>query len=151
MSTFSSWYNCNDFDIIFDHLSRIFQLFTTPHAPRDVIHPVTMLIGCVLVLAIRFYVRIQVGLALLLVSAYLVDYRAVPHPTSLGSGTLSQMLGKVASGLHIADRDSKADIAFTQSVFLSHTRVEENFIRDNTDPALTHPPDCEPPINVIGM
>ena len=35
-----------NFDIIFDHLSRIPQLFTISHAPCAIIYLVTMLIGC---------------------------------------------------------------------------------------------------------
>ena len=38
--------NSGNFDIIFDHLSRIPRLFTIPHAPCALIYLVTMLIGC---------------------------------------------------------------------------------------------------------
>ena len=49
------WYN--DFDIILDHLRGLFGLLTTPHTPWTVLYLVAMLIGCLLVLAIRCYNR----------------------------------------------------------------------------------------------
>ena len=43
-----------NFDIVLDHFSRIFLLHPTPHALCTVFYLVTMLIGCWLVLGIRF-------------------------------------------------------------------------------------------------
>ena len=37
---------CGNFDIRFDHFSRIFTVYTTPHAPCAVLHFAPMLIGC---------------------------------------------------------------------------------------------------------
>ena len=42
-------------DIILDRFSRIFQLHPTPHVPCAVIYLAPMLIGCWLVLGIRYY------------------------------------------------------------------------------------------------
>ena len=39
-------FRCTDFDIIFDHLSGMSGLFTTPHTPCYVLYLVAMLIGC---------------------------------------------------------------------------------------------------------
>ena len=42
-----------NFDIVWDHFSRISQRYTIARAPRDMLYFVPMLIGCQLVLAIR--------------------------------------------------------------------------------------------------